>query len=62
MLTCCASFFSVPTLEPEFAEETYVELTETEIETEDSATCDPSSTYSGKGVYISFFIALSLLA
>ena len=54
--------FRTRTLEPEFAEESYVELTETETETEDPATCDPSSTFSGKGVYISLFIALSLLA
>ena len=39
------------TLEPEFAEESYEELPETE--TEDPATSDPSATYPGKGVYIS---------
>ena len=60
MLICGAFLCRYRTLEPEFAEETYVDLTETE--TEDPATCDPSSTFSGKGVYISLFIALSLLA
>ena len=39
------------TLEPEFAEESFEELPETE--TEDPATSDPSATYPGKGVYIS---------
>ena len=54
LLLCC--FFSVSaTLEPEFAEESYEELpeTETETETEDPATSDPSATFPGKGVYIS---------
>ena len=47
---CC--FFSVSvTLEPEFAEESYEELPETEIE--DPATSDPAATFPGKGVYIS---------
>ena len=41
------------TLEPEFAEESFEELPETETETEDPATSDPSATYPGKGVYIS---------
>ena len=36
--------FRFRTLELEFAEETYVELTKTEIETEDPATFDPSTT------------------
>ena len=45
-------FFSVSvTLEPEFAEESYEELPETD--TEDPATSEPSATYPGKGVYIS---------
>ena len=49
---CCVSSFSVSvTLEPEFAEESYEELPETD--TEDPATSDPSATYPGKGVYIS---------
>ena len=39
------------TLEPEFAEESYEELPETD--TEDPATSDPSATFPGKGVYIS---------
>ena len=39
------------TLEPEFAEESFEELPETD--TEDPATSDPSATYPGKGVYIS---------
>ena len=39
------------TLEPEFAEESYEELPETE--TEDPATSDPAATFQGKGVYIS---------
>lgn len=47
VLTWCVFPFWSLTLEPEFAEETYVELSETE--TEDPATCDPSSTYPGKG-------------
>ena len=48
------------TLEPETAEETFVEISDTEPE--DPATSAPSTDYPGKGVYISFFIALSLLA
>ena len=45
-------FLSGPiTLEPEFAEESFEELPETE--TEDPATTDPSATYPDKGVYIS---------
>ena len=45
-------FFSVSvTLEPEWTEESFEELPETE--TEDPATTDPSATYPGKGVYIS---------
>ena len=39
------------TLEPEFAEESYEELPETEAE--GPATSDPSATFPGKGVYIS---------
>ena len=39
------------TLEPEFAEESFEELPETD--TEGPATSDPSATYPGKGVYIS---------
>ena len=50
LLLCCFLSVSV-TLEPEFAEEFYEELPETE--TEDPATFDPSATFSGKGVYIS---------
>ena len=59
MLICGAFLCRYRTLEPELAEETYVELSDTE--TEDPAGV-PSTTYPGKGVYISFLIALSLLA
>ena len=53
LIPCLLLFFlSVSvTLEPEFAEESFEELPETE--TEDPATSDPSATYQGKGVYIS---------
>ena len=50
LLLCFFLFDSIP-LEPEFAEESFEELPETE--TEDPATSDPSTTYPGKGVYIS---------
>ena len=50
-LLLCFSFSVSVTLEPEFAEESFEELPETE--TEDPATSDPSATYPGKGVYIS---------
>ena len=39
------------TLDPEFAEESFEELPETD--TEDPATSDLSATYPGNGVYIS---------
>ena len=45
------SFSVSVTLEPELTEESFEELPETE--TEDPATSDPSTTYPGKGVYIS---------
>ena len=47
------------TLAPETAEETFVEISDTEPE--DPATSAPSTDYPGKGVYISFFIAFSSL-